>query len=319
MKKALLSTKILVLGTLLTIAGACSKNANDPQPVGNPNGPSGTVSLELTDAPVDDPNVQAVFVTVAQVKIDGKVFPAFTGKKTINILALQNGNVESLGLSRLETGMYSNISLVLDYATDASGNAPGCYVLSTTNQKYNLAESGKQQVEVKVTRAVEVKENSQTNLVLDIDLRKAVKDNNGTTEGGYVFAGESELQTAVRLVAKERAGSVVGKCSNTGSNRKVVVYAYRKGQFNKNAEVNGQFQSAVTSSTVDGNGNYKLSFLEEGDYELYFAGYQTNQTNGSATFQGLLQLNSALNLNSVSVKSNTDVRLDVSIVGLLGL
>ncbi|QJW90189.1 DUF4382 domain-containing protein [Spirosoma taeanense] len=317
MKKVCRSVRYLLIFFALGSAGACTRSASDPQPVGSPTGPSGTVSLELTDAPIDDASVQGVFVTVAQVKIDGKVFPAFTGKKTINVLALQNGNVESLGLSRLEAGTYSNISLVLDYSTDASGNAPGCYVLSTGNQKYNLAEGGKQQVELKAAKALDVKENAQTSLVMDLDLRKAVKDNNGASAGGYQFASENELQSMVRLVSKERTGAVTGKCSNTGSNRKVVVFAYPKGQFNKSAEVNSQFQGAVTSAAVDGNGTYKLSFLEEGNYELYFAGYQTSQN--ATTFQGLLQLNGALNLNSVSVKSGAEVRLDVSLGGLLSL
>lgn len=317
MKNVRFSIKCLLICSTLSLVGACTKSASDPQPVGNPTGASGTVSLELTDAPIDDADVQGVFVTVTQVKVDGQPFPAFTGKKTVNILALQNGNVESLGLSRLNVGTYSNVSLVLDYTADASGNAPGCYVLGTNNQKYNLAESGKQQVEVRASKAITVAENTQSSLVFDLDLRKAVKDNNGSSAGGYTFATEGELQSTVRLVNKTQTGAVTGTCSNAGTNRKVVVFAYRKGQFNQSAEVNSQFRGAVTSASVTNNGTYKLAFMEEGDYELHFAGYQTSQS--GSTFQGLLQLNGTLNVNSVSVKSGTELRLNVSITGLLGL
>jgi len=308
---------LVVCGTLLVGINACKEN--EPQPVGNPSGPSGTMKLELTDAPIDDANVQAVFVTVAEVKVDGKPFPAFTGKKTVNILALQNGNVESLGLSRLEAGTYSNIALVLDYASDASGNAPGCYVLGRDNQKYNLAAGGAQRVEIKANRPVEVTKDAQTEYVFDFDLRKAIKDNNGNTAGGYTFGAEGELQSTVRIVKKARSGAIVGRCANASNNGRVVVYAYAKGQFNRSAEAGSQFRGAITSAACDNNGNYRVSFLEEGEYELHFVSYEQRPNGGSATLKGFLQLSGGVNTNTVMVRSNTEARLDVTVGGLLGI
>lgn len=313
MKTLFLNARPLLLGLLLV--SACTTKNDDPQPAGNPSGPSGTVGLEITDAPIDDATVKGVFVTVAAVKIDGKAFPGFTGKKTINILALQNGGVESLGLSRLETGTYANLTLVLDGATDASGSAPGCYVLTDNNQK--LALTGASQLEVTASRPITVSENGRTNLVVDFDLRKAIRDTNGNASGGYAF--ETDLNAATRVVVKESTGAIVGRATGaTQNSRKVVAFCYRKGQFNRDAEVASQFRGAVTSTVVTPNGDYKLAFLEEGDYDVCFASYQTSCT-GAAQFQGLLQLSGLLNLGSVSVRSNAEAKLDVSIAGLLGL
>ncbi|GAA4401398.1 hypothetical protein GCM10023187_15550 [Nibrella viscosa] len=315
--------RVFTLPLCLTVwlgTHACKVESDGLSPTGTSS--TGRVAIELTDAPIDDASVRSVFVTVTEVNVDGKPFSGFTGKKTIDVLALQNGRVEGLGVANLEAGTYSNVSLVLDYATDANGNAPGCYVLTTDNQKHNLGASGVQRVEVKSNQALQVAEKSEQTLVMDFDLRKAVKDNNGNSPGGYIFAGESELQSTVRVVNKNRVGSIVGKSTNSGSNGRVVVYAYKKGQFNRSAESANQFANAVNSATVDASGNYKLSFLEEGDYDICFASYQQNPNGGSAVLRGVLSLGGGLSLNgvsSVSVKANTEARLDVTLGGLLSL
>ena len=51
----------------------------------------GSVNFEMTDAPIDDANVQGAFVTVASIKVDGENYGGFSGKQTIDLLAYQNG------------------------------------------------------------------------------------------------------------------------------------------------------------------------------------------------------------------------------------
>ena len=41
------------------------------------------VSFQITDAPIDDADVKAVFITVTQVKVDGTVFSGFSGNKLL--------------------------------------------------------------------------------------------------------------------------------------------------------------------------------------------------------------------------------------------
>ena len=47
----------------------------------------GRFALEITDAPVDDPSIQGVFVTVADVKIGGASVEGFS-RTTVEISAL---------------------------------------------------------------------------------------------------------------------------------------------------------------------------------------------------------------------------------------
>ena len=74
---------------------------------------TGELKIEITDAPVDDPMIQAVYITVSDLKVNGASFPEFS-KKKINLLELQDGKTETLGLTGIEVGSYDEISLVLE-------------------------------------------------------------------------------------------------------------------------------------------------------------------------------------------------------------
>jgi Domain of unknown function (DUF4382) len=320
LKKSFLATVILMTFSFLQ---SCHKKDDAVTPSTTNNGTAqGTVNVEITDAPSDDATLKGTFVTVTEVRVDGKKFNGFNGKKTIELSAYQNGNVAALGLGNIQTGTYNNISLILDNATDQNGNSPGCYALSTDNTKYNLTGSVTGQTEVVSTKAFEVKENQQTNLVLDFDIRKAIMDENGSASGGYRFVSSSDLNASTRLLVKSQVGAIKGNCANYNeSNSKLIVFAYKKGAYNSSetkAQGNVEFKNAVTSCVADGNGNFNLAFLEEGDYELHCASYKNNGS-GQFALKGMLTLNSLINLNSISVKANTSVSLNVTILGLLPL
>ena len=314
---------VVIIVMTASILQSCNKNDDSVNPSNAPDG-QGTVNVEITDAPSDDANVKGTFVTVTEVRIDGKKFSGFNGKKTIEISAYQKGNVAALGLGNIQTGSYNNISLVLDNASDQNGNAPGCYTMTTDNMKYNLTGKTSGQTEIISKKAFEVKEKEQTNLVLDFDIRKAITDNNGSAAGGYSFVGSDDLNASTRLLIRTQTGTIKGNCANyKEANSKLVVYAYKKGAYNSSetkaqGSGNVQFKNAANSCVVDGNGNYNLSFLEEGDYEVRYATYKNNG-NGQFVLQSMLNLNSLINLSSVSVKSNATVTLDVSVSGFLPL
>ncbi|MEA5457945.1 DUF4382 domain-containing protein [Arcicella sp. LKC2W] len=322
LKQSILAVVILMTASVLQ---SCNKNEDSVSPDDNTTtGAKGTINVEITDAPSDDANVKGTFVTVTEVRIDGKKFSGFNGKKTIELSAYQNGNVAALGLGNIQTGTYNNISLILDNATDQNGNAPGCYALATDNTKYNLTGSVTGQTEVVSSKAFEVKENQQTNLVLDFDIRKAVMDENGSAAGGYRFVSSGDLNASTRVLVKTQAGAIKGNCANyKETNSKLIVYAYKKGTYNATetkgqGSGNVQFKNAETSCVADGNGNYNLAFLEEGDYELRFANYK-NTGSGQFTLQSMANINSLISLSSISVKANASVTLNVTILGFLSL
>lgn len=290
------------------------------------NAEKGTLTVKLTDAPSDDLNVQGTFVTVADVKIDGKSVEGFT-KQTIEISAYQNGNTKLLLSEDVVAKSYNQITLVLDKETDASGNSPGCYVLTEDETKHDLFAETNTSGEISVSKAFEVSQNAETSVVVDFDLRKAVvRNQEATGNSDYKFVTSAELQNALRAAIIEECGEVSGEIENTfGADAQTYVFIYKKGEFNATTESAGSgasnvlFAEAVTSAKVESDGSYKLAFLEEGDYEIHLASYEKTGEN-HFSFQGFLNANSTINnllLNDITVSAQSKVKLDIEILSLL--
>jgi hypothetical protein len=297
----------------------CSKSDDDS---GQTNG---NLSLKITDAPSDDANIQAIFVTVAGAKVNGVSVEGFQ-KQTIKISDLHSGETQLLFAGDVEADTYSNISLVLDYDKDVSGNAPGCYVMDKTNVKHNLYASSSASSEIKLDKSFVVSSDGTTNLVIDFDLRKSVIYNeNSTASNKFKFVTDAELKNSLRVVLQEKSGEIKGKASNNFSNSELVVYAYRKNQFNAATETQAQgssnvlFAKAVSSAKVNADGTYKLTFLDEGDYEVHVVSYGHYSSTGKLTFKGLVTANSIISglvMNNISVSGNASVDLNFNITVL---
>ncbi len=284
----------------------------------NPGDGENSTAVYLTDAPVDQANVEAVFVTVSEVRINGKAIEGFN-KTTIQLSSLTKGRTELLGNLNLKSGTTSNISLVLA-DTDASGNGPGNYVVLNGGAKQKLSGA----TEINIKDQVEIVNDARNEIVIDFDLRKTVKQ-----EGdNFSFVSKTQLENNLRTVNKLNAGAVKGKADNRSEaeGEVVVAYAYKKGTFsNSESNANSEginFANAVSSSVVSkSNGEFEIHFLEEGDYELHFASYSDNDQDGKLEFTGMVEANavSSLDLNSFRVASNSEVNIQISFKGLLGL
>lgn len=314
----------LTLLTVFSLFTACKDDGNDLNV-------KGTAQFEITDGPADDPAVKGVFVTVTSIKVDGKVIRGFNGPQTIDLMAYQEGKTKLLGVSELEAGSYQDVSLVLNYATDVNGASPGCYVLTTDNVKHSLQATAAASGEIKPEVVnFTIEKGSTTNLVLDFDLRKSLRyESEVQPEDHYNFVTDTELRSALRLVTKAETGKIQGNCQDNLAiaGDKIVVYAYKKGTFNKDTELQGQgqsqirFRNAVASATVNAQGNYTLSFLEEGAYELHFVGYEDKNNDGRLEVKGELALsltgNLGIDLHNIDVEAGSNVSLSLLVTGIL--
>ncbi len=307
--------QLIVFSIVVFTIAACSKN-NSSSPT------AGTVNFEMTDAPIDDANVQGCFVTVTAIKVDGKTIDNFSGKATFDISAYQKGQTKSLGNTNLEAGTYSNITLVLDNAYDQNGTAPGCYMLTKSGEKKAIA-SAASTTEVTLTGQVKSTANQSSTTVMDFDLRKTIAYDGAS---GYKFVSNGELTGGIRVVQKSETGVIKGTTtqSTTTSSDKIVVYAYKKGTYNKSTEMQGQgssnveFKNAVTSCIVS-NGTYELDFLESGDYELHIVSYKDKNNDGKQDIQGEFQASvlGSLNLSALSVTANATITANFSVAAII--
>ena len=296
---------------------ACSKDDD------NGGAAKGNLKLEITDAPADDAEIEAVFVTVAEIEIDGEEVEGFN-KTTIDLMLYQEGLTYLLADIALDARQYNRVSLVLDNESDAAGNSPGSYVLTTDGLKHALATSSQK---IHLDHNFGIVQHAETHLVIDFDLRKTIKRSE-TGESKYAFVSSAQMNNSIRVVNASNAGTIVGNCNDmiTDSDL-IIVYAYHKGSFNKNvetqasSETNLLFSNAVNSATVDANGNYQLHFLEEGEYQLHFASYKRDDQTGRLELNGSLELDllTSGNLKAVQVDANANTTVNVLVTGLLPL
>jgi len=278
--------------------------------------------IEMTDAPIDNPNVKGVFITVIDIKIDGKSWAGFDGKTTFDLLNYRNGTTKLLGEGTLEAGSHSEITLVLDTETDQNGTSPGCYIKDA--QGNNTKIKGSNLLTIKSTGNIQTQNNATTNAVLDLDLRKSIVYQSGSTTT-FQFVTEPELSEAIRLLDKSTTGTIKGDCTDgvSGSD-KIIVFAYEKGDYNANEKFpqgssQVTFKNAVTSALVEDDGNFQLSFLKSGNYELHFISYKTD-AQGELQATGELQMNvvgGVLDLLQLNVAAKAEVRMDVVVTGIL--
>lgn len=302
----LFTATILVLA--ITFLASCSND--DGATYGDE---KSQTNFYITDAPSDNTNVKGVIVTVADVKVNGVSIEGFT-KTTLDLMQYQNGVTKLLGNLELNTGTYSNITLVLDNQTNASGNAPGSYVLMTNGTIKAIQSSSNS---INISDSFEVLSSSKNNIILDFDVRKSIVES-GSSD--FKFVSASELSNSVRVVNEASAGEIKGTATDTqNTSERIIVYAYAKGTFNSNTETSAQgsgvmFANAVNSSSVNNiTGSYELNFLAKGDYELHFVSYADENNDGKLEFNGILDAESVtgVNLNDISIGSSVNINIAV--------
>ncbi len=285
------------------------------------------MKIKITDAPADNKEVEAVFVTVTNIKVDGESVSAFEGPKTINVMALQNGKTELLVKEDFRAKTYNSITLELDFDRDEDGNSPGTYVKTANGTKQKLSAEGKAAMAYTFNGTTKVMENSESTVVIDFDLRKFVRSESGSSSS-YGIASSSELNGYLRFADADYSGSLRGTFDGEiDSDEEVVVYVYKKGEFNANSEMddsNGvQFKNAVASAMVTkgitGN-TYKVHFLDEGRYEVHFVSYEENSTSGELVLQGELEVagETETNLSEIEIKAGIEATVNVMAKEVIG-
>ncbi len=314
MKNKLLLVVPAVLLFALSLT-SCKKEDNT-----NPGSGSAPTTIKVTDAPFDDANVTGTFVTISEIKVDGQTVPGFT-KTTVDLAAYQNGSTKTLGTFNLDGKTYSSITFVLDFETDANGNAPGSYVLTTGNVKHKLTTTSNV---ITVTKMYTLQSGVANSLVADFDLRKMIIAEAGNPADQYNFATSAELQNSVRVVSEDKSSTISGTLTDgVSGSAKVVAYAYKKGTYNRTTEMTGQgasnvqFNNAVTSALVGPGGSYQLNFLESGDYEIHFASYKDTNADGKYELAGTLVVVAGGGLDLLNLLVNINVTVNVTASALL--
>lgn len=281
----------------------------------DPDEKQGMFELEITDAPVDDPAVKSVFVTISDVQIDDQSLPDFS-PVTVDLLTLRNGTTSVLGSDSINVGTYNEIALILDTSD--------CYIEDVDGNRHQLvAEVEKLEVPYEFS----VTEDSAVSLVVDFDLRKTIRRDLNDSIDRYEFAPASDLVNGLRIINKDEAGQLMGQITDlTGQSDMIVAYVYEKGDFDASTEAEVgedeiQFSNAVTSTLVESDGTYHFAFLEEGEYEMHFASFDEDPVAEEVQLNGVLEVESSVQeeVLNITIEPSSTIEIDLSVTGLLPL
>ena len=296
----------LGLALVLTV-GACS---NLFGPGGDDDAQTtGTVQLNLTDAPLDDPNVTGVYINIQTIEYrasdeeDGEWFAVENydpdnPDNPYDLLALTQGNFESLGSFDIPAGNYDSLQIRLIVAAPLRGGGqpsnPGSYIAFDDDGEFTdgidrplFIPSGAQ-TGVKLTApAFTVPENGDVTITADFDARRSV-----VATGG----GMDILKPTIRLVVDDQAGEITGTVTGLSADMSYTVLAYEDDTYTAQEHADpdaeeSRFPNAVSSSTLededgDGSADYVLPYLAEGTYDLYIAVYDSDGYVGGAPVDG---------------------------------
>jgi hypothetical protein len=239
----------------------------------NDDASKGRIEVAITDAPIDDENVTALYLSIAGVELktgeeEWTKLGEFDEPVVINLLDYQNGEVFFLTEESIDAGEYSEIRLILNMpegqgATKANAGTYLEYADGTFQPLFvpSGATSG-----YKAKGEFTVPAGGVTGLTIDFDVRKSVVK--AGNSGKYI------LKPVLRLLENNNVAMIKGNVISLEEYATVKVFAYKNDTFTEDeitepASDDVDFPNAVTSANVDESGNYTLAFMEPGTYDIY--------------------------------------------------
>ena len=257
MKNNILSAIICTM--LATSLMACNVNDEDE---------SGTLSLNITDGPIDA--ATEVVVVFSAIEIKPQQGPSFTitfdPAKTIDLLALQNGESSSILQNEdFEAGNYNWLRLLVD----ADENEIDSYITLEDGSQFSLYVPSGSETGLKINRNFTIAVGESVNFMIDFDLRKSVLEPNNQSV-------DYKLKPVLRITDLTQVGTISGFIdasivSDDSCESGLAIYAYSGSDVLPNDEGSDTPPLTTAIPTYDNNTdryNYSLSFLSVGDYTI---------------------------------------------------
>jgi hypothetical protein len=235
---------------------------------------TGSLSLSLTDAPVDGADEVVVeFYGVELQPANGeRITFDFTEQCTVDPASCQidlmtlTGGVSDLVLDAetVPSGQYNWVRLMVK----ADQNIRDSYIV-VGGQEFELRIPSGGESGLKLNRGFVVPAGGMADFTIDFDLRKSVHDPVGSSD--YI------LRPSLRIVDNAEVGTLSGSVDPsffTSGNCSGAVYVFFDGTAGAPDDEDGEGAGPdpITSTLVpdDGTHNYKVAFLSEGDYHIAF-------------------------------------------------
>jgi hypothetical protein len=263
-------SKLLVILFVITITGFVPGCGSDDEASGSG---TGTLSLNLTDAPGD---YAAVYITIDEVRIhkgdedgeqdgDGEWITVGNPEQTYDLIELTNGVMENIGIANLETGVYTQLRLLLgetqsfpdEYTPVGPETDEANYIVIETADAYETHalkipsgfESG-----IKLVHEVDIVEGLTVELVLDFDAKASVVK--AGSSGQYI------LKPTIKVIDTEDNFTLTGTVTDIDDSTTTIADADVTAQ-----EYDDTSLTLYGATRTDDTGNYMM-YLEPGTYAI---------------------------------------------------
>lgn len=234
---------------------------------------TGSLSLNVTDAPVDSADKVVVEFSGVEIKPanGGSITFDFTERCAsdpalcqIDLLSLNNGlSAQLLDAETVISGQYNWLRLMVN----AEPNVKDSYIV-INGMEYELRIPSGAQSGLKLNRGFVVPAGGEANFTIDFDLRKSVHNPVGMSD--YM------LRPTLRMMDNAQVGMLSGNVDASffaGGSCNGAVYVFDGAVGTPDDEDGEGFgPDPITSALVadDGVYDYKVGFLSEGDYLIAF-------------------------------------------------
>ncbi|MDX1443043.1 MAG: DUF4382 domain-containing protein [Gammaproteobacteria bacterium] len=272
--KTLRRSILAALGMTMTMGLAACGSDDD----------SGSLSVQLTDGPVD--NATAVYVEVTGVSVQGPSGQRdfeLDSPMTINLLDLSGNAAETLLEDvEVEAGNYQWMRL----GVNAQMSMMDSYVELEDGSQHSLFIPSGAQTGLKLNRSFVVPAGGSADFTIDFDVRKSLHQP-GQSAIDYI------LRPTLRLVNNVEVGTVAGTVTSglVPEGCDPAVYLFEGSDVTPD-DVDGNEPDPITSAIPEmnndtGNFDYEIGFVEEGDYTITYtcdAGMDEPDTDDSLAF-----------------------------------
>jgi hypothetical protein len=239
----MLQNKILSLPLTLLFVVAVFFTACDNSGTGS-DGSMGTMTVEMTDAPIDSADAVNVFIERVEVnnaedEEEGWIV-LNEPQQEYNLLELTNGATEVIGSSELEAGTYNQIRLIL---------SEGGHSVEVNGEVHDMMVPSGPQTGIKLNINAVIEPDIEYVLLLDFDASRSV-----VAAGQPGNAVKYLLKPVIEAKEKAITGNIEGVVDPAEA--KPVVYAIA------NSDTLGSTIADTTS------GDFKIIGLEEGSYDV---------------------------------------------------
>jgi hypothetical protein len=270
--KNLNTTIVVVLSILAVACGSSSSSDDEPD--------TGSMSLNVTDAPIDD--ASSVVVEFSEVQIRGadesqNIDFILDPPKSIDLLTLQGSETEALFTDEtVPAGVYDEIRLIINAE---EGTADTYIVLEEGGAQHDMTVPSGSQSGLKVKGSFTVPANATADFTVDFDVRKSIVQSGNPSDPKY------HLKPVLRIVDNKEVGHIAGTvdvallaqaagCSDDDVISHNAVYVF-EGSGVTADDIDGDSVEPVATALVEYDSGsdiyeYEAGFLVAGNYTVSF-------------------------------------------------